>query len=535
MSASTFLDRAPIARWTSGPSRAQLTLGLIIVALAVRAIGLNDRPLWLDEAYSAWFASRDWHYLWTVVPTYEPHPPLYYSILKLWSSLFGETPLALRSLSVVLGIAAVPMTIAAAFEREQLRPSGNPQLSAAVAGFLVACLPMLVGLGQEARPYPLLVFAYALCIFAMFRLVRQLAQGGPGEWSTWIILGIGTELTLWAHGLGVLYALCLAVALGPALFEATNKARLWRGGVIALLTSGLYLPCLIMMVERSRDWAANWLAWHPSMLLQLVTFYSVAQVTTLASVVAAILMLLLAKRAVQQALRAKSWNADVMLLILWLGPPFLSAAISALLVPIFLPRTLAGTLVPASLAIAAALARTPSSRERVLITIAVCLTLFPSTLEAALRPSFERWDLVASYLSRNVSAGDQIWLYPSDSALPLKAAGSRFDGLVRPLPAPFPTLNVAGPIRAGWPAMVSLSRSDADKIASDPSLERVARIWLVSRQSGIFDPANDLPRALGRGRTAGPAEEWGYISVQAFTLPRQSRVGPLQQTFDRPR
>lgn len=533
MSASTVLDRAPIARWSSGPSRIQLTLGLVIVALAVRMMGLNDRPLWLDEAYSGWFASHDWHYLWTVVPTYEPHPPFYYSILKIWSLGFGKTPLAVRSLSVLFGIAAVPITIAAAFEREQLSPSKSPLLSAGMAGFLVACLPMLVGLDQEARPYPFLVFAYSMSIFATFRLVQQFARGECGEWSSWIILGIGTELTLWAHALGVLYAFCLAMALGPAWLKAANKARLCRGALIALFTIGLYVPWLIMMVGRTRDWGANWLAWKPSMLLQLVTFYSVAQVTNLASIVALVLVLLLAKRAVQQAFQKRCWNADVMLLILWLGPPFLSAAVSALVVPIFLPRTLAGTLVPASLAIGAALARTPSPRERVLLTTAVCLTMFPSTLEAALRPPFERWDLVASYLSRNVSAGDQIWLYPSDSALPLRAAGSRLNALVRPLPAPFPTLNVTGPVRAGWRAMVSLSKSDADRIAADRALEGVGKIWLVTRQSGIFDPANDLPNALGRVRKAGPAEEWGYISVQAFTL-RQPR-GPVPQTSDKER
>ena len=68
----------------------------------------------------------------------------------------------------------------------------------------------------------------------------------------------------------------------------------------------------------------------------------------------------------------------------WLGPPLLSALISAYFVPVFLVRTLAGTLVPAYLAIAGAVARTPSPRERLVLTIAICVTLVPSTFEAAL-------------------------------------------------------------------------------------------------------------------------------------------------------
>ena len=253
------------------------------------------------------------------------------------------------------------------------------------------------------------------------------------------------------------------------------------------------------------------------MLLQLVSMYSVVNVATIVSMVAVILMLLIAKRAVQQGYEESGWSANRVTLLLWLGPPLLSALISAYFVPVFLVRTLAGTLVPAYLALAGAVARTPSPRERLLLPILICVTLLPSTFEAALRPAFEQWDQVASYLARNVAPGDQVWLYPSDSALPLASAGAKISAPVRYLPAPFPTLGVTGPLRAGWPAMVSLTPEQARKIAADPSLRRVGTIWLVTRQSGVFDPHNDLPEALALVRQHGRAQEWGYISVQPFT------------------
>ena len=43
-------------------------------------------------------------------------------------------------------------------------------------------------------------------------------------------------------------------------------------------------------------------------------------------------------------------------------------------------------------------------------------------------------------------------------------------------------------------------------------------IWLVTRQSGIFDPDGDMPAALARVRRPGPAQSWGYISVQPYYL-----------------
>jgi hypothetical protein len=138
-----------------------------------------------------------------------------------------------------------------------------------------------------------------------------------------------------------------------------------------------------------------------------------------------------------------------------------------------------------------------------------------------LRAPAERWDSVASYLQRNVSPGDQIWLYPSDSALPLGKAAGRLPGTIRAVPAPFPTLGVEGPMRAGWPAMVSITPEQATKLASDPALRTVPTIWLVSRQSGIFDPAGDMPAALGRARSPGPVREWGYIAVQPYSAKPQ--------------
>ena len=67
----------------------RLALGVTLLALALRLVGVGSRPLWLDEAYTAFFSSRGWHELWTVVPTYETHPPFYYSLVKVWRELFG--------------------------------------------------------------------------------------------------------------------------------------------------------------------------------------------------------------------------------------------------------------------------------------------------------------------------------------------------------------------------------------------------------------------------------------------------------------
>jgi hypothetical protein len=87
---------------------------------------------------------------------------------------------------------------------------------------------------------------------------------------------------------------------------------------------------------------------------------------------------------------------------------------------------------------------------------------------------------------------------------------------VREIPAAFPTLNARGPIRAGWPAVVSVTRDQADALARDKALAKVSVVWLVTRQAGIFDPDFDMPEALAGVRRPGPLQQWGYITVRPY-------------------
>lgn len=520
MDGSRALQQSPsFARMGWRPTSTGMVVGLTLLALALRLTGLNLRPFWLDEAFSSWFSDHSFHYLWTVLPTYETHPPFYYSVLKLWRMLAGDSHVAMRGLSVLLGTLTVPVAMAIAFEQERQEPSARPLLRAGLAGFLVACSPLLMVIGQEARPYPLLTFGYAIAILALLRLMRQLKAGAPGSWLSWLLLGASAELTLWSHGLGLLYGVSLGLALLPLWLSAPmSRARLVRGIITATIVGLLYLPCLIMMASRAQDWGTNWLHWHPGLFLpQLLALYTVpVEALSVGSAVAALAMVLLIKRALVSTYISQGWNSDRTMLLLWLGPPILAALISALFVPVFLARTLSATLIPAYLVIAAALARSERPRERRIITAAICITLLPTAIVVAFHPAPERWDRLASFLSRNVAARDQVWLYPSDSALPLAEVGQKTPGTVRLLPAPFPTLGVSGPVRAGWPAMVSLTREQAEAIASDPALKRVAVVWLVTRQAGIFDPNGDLPRALAQVRRPGTLQQWGYITVQPY-------------------
>ena len=503
--------------WLGRATPSQAALGFAVLALLLRAVHLSARPLWLDEAYSAWFSARDWHYLWTVVPTYEPHPPFYYSVLKLWRGIAGGDAVALRGLSLLFSAITVPVMIAASLELEKLRPTGRPMLNAAICGFLAAASPMFVLLDQEARPYALMIFAYAVAVLGLVRLLREFAAGESGAWPSWLILAAGTELALWSHGLGLIYAACLAGTLVPAwLASPRPRQRIVRGALVAAVILTAYAPCVAMMIGRVGEWGTGWLDWRPVMLIQLFALYTVPlDVLTVGSAVAAVALLLLTKRALQRVVAERGWSADRALALLWLGPPLIAVALSALVVPVFLLRTLAPALAPFYLAIAAALARTDDAKERTLLTAALVVTLIPTAIQVALRPASERWDEVRLYLQQHVHAGDEVWLYPNDSALPLDAAGPH-TYVRRSLPGEYPATRFKGPVRAGSPAVVSLTHDQAQAIARDPKYRPIKTIWLIGRQSALFDPQFELPRALRQVRKPGRMEKWDYINVQPF-------------------
>jgi hypothetical protein len=285
--------------------------------------------------------------------------------------------------------------------------------------------------------------------------------------------------------------------------------------VAAALVLLAYAPCLLMVVARAGDWHSGWLSWNAAMPFELLQLYTVPmELFGIGSAVAAVAMLLLAKRAFGAAFSVRGWNADKALLLLWLGPPLAAVLISSLWMPIFLLRTLGATLVPAYLAMAGALARTPAPRERLAVSALLVVTLVPLSLQVALKPAPEQWDRLGSYLAANVRPGDQVWVYPNDSALPLRAAAPDARYALRGVPGEYPALGFKGPIRAGSPAVPSLTGAQAAALAR--AAPRGGTIWLVTRQRAIFDPHGDVPRALAAVRRPGAAANWGYIQATPY-------------------
>lgn len=133
-------------------------VGLILVALAVRVPRLGATNLWLDETNSWLLAKYSLPTLLANLRT-SPGSPLYFVLLKLWVLLFGESERALRSLSLVVSLALIPVTYTLG-ARTISRRAGL------LGTLLLACAPMQIYYAQEARVYMLVTFLTTCTVLA---------------------------------------------------------------------------------------------------------------------------------------------------------------------------------------------------------------------------------------------------------------------------------------------------------------------------------------------------------------------------------
>src|SRR3546814_973286 len=79
---------------------------LVAVGMVLRFV--TTSPLWLDEALSVNIASLPLGDIGDALRQ-DGHPPLYYWLLHGWMSVFGDGDVAVRSLSGVAGLLALPL------------------------------------------------------------------------------------------------------------------------------------------------------------------------------------------------------------------------------------------------------------------------------------------------------------------------------------------------------------------------------------------------------------------------------------------
>jgi len=216
---------------------------VLFLAFALRLIALQARPLWYDEAFAILYAGRSINEILygTLAQVQgaaaDVHPLFYYFTLHTWMNLFGQSVVAARMLSVLLGLGTVLSAWGLAREWFDDRV-------ATWAAMFTAASPFLIAYSQETRMYALLGFCSVSALWAFARAART------GNWRAWTAFTICGALALYSHNLGSLTFAALGLFVIARAVRRRERAA-WRLVAQTALAGGamvlLFLPWLILV------------------------------------------------------------------------------------------------------------------------------------------------------------------------------------------------------------------------------------------------------------------------------------------------
>ena len=312
-------------------------LGTTVLAAALVAFRIGRHGLWFDEGSTVGTVDRPLgDALWRIA-NWELNQSTYHLLVLGWQRVV-QSEAALRSLSAVFAIAAVPLAWLLARRLVGER-------AAVVAALLLAVHPFAVQWGQQLRGYSLLLLLTIVSTLLFIRAVES------PTWGRSIAYGVVTALAVYTQFFAVLVALAHVASL--PIRGALPRRLLVGAGVSAGV---LLLPALEFFVNREGD-PLDWVA-APGREQLLGTAEALAGgagaqllVYGLAAAVGTVVLL---RRALDRTDADAAWRAALPVLLL-VVPPAATLAVSITAKPLvearFLIIVLPGLVMVASAAI----------------------------------------------------------------------------------------------------------------------------------------------------------------------------------------
>ena len=371
----------------------RVLLGLTIFAGAwLRFHLLAHKSFWFDEGFSVGVARLDWTNLLHLLWVREANMALYYVLLKLWLG-FGISEFYVRSLSLVFGLAAIPMVYALGARLFGAR-------TGLIAAFLLSINAFHVRYSQEARAYTLLVFLSALCSWLWVRCIDDPA---PRNWRLYTVASL---LTVYSHFYGVLVVMAHWLSLGllpPAMRPRAAVLRWLRFFAYGVLP-------LVIVVWRVGAQPMNWLA-RPDSAIMRHFFESLAGNGGYKLLGLYVLSWIAAADGLRRSDRSQRWRYHV--LLLWLAFPIVAVFAVSQYKSIFLARYLIACL-PASVLLAAAgIARLRGIAQAGMLLVIGILSIGGvfSYYQRDFDVGRDDWRAATQYVLANAQPGDGIFFY----------------------------------------------------------------------------------------------------------------------------
>ncbi|HEX3046585.1 MAG TPA: glycosyltransferase family 39 protein [Bacillota bacterium] len=200
---------------------------LFCLQVIILWVGITHEGVWYDEACSVGIIRHPISEIWQVVKG-DVHPPLYFFMLKVFTSFFGNSVLVMRSLSA-LAILAVFLLGIGPIRRACGKTVGF------WFSFFVMVTPIYLGMAQEIRMYTWAVF------FVTGSLLYAYLAMAEGKKRDWILFGGFMLAAIYTH----YYALMAMVILCGliTLWFCFNLKK--RFNFMFLIVTGVAILCFL--------------------------------------------------------------------------------------------------------------------------------------------------------------------------------------------------------------------------------------------------------------------------------------------------
>jgi uncharacterized membrane protein len=190
MSSSGFPIERPLLRASSRlravPADVWALWALVVVATVIRILTIDNQSLWTDEALTAYEAHLPLGAMLNTVAHVETTPPLYFLVIWAWVHVFGLGEVALRTPSMLAGIALVPIAYLSARELAS-------RWAGVIAAAFVTVNPFLIWYSQEARAYMLLAALSGASFLWFCRARRDPSRRNLAWWAALSSLAVMTH------------------------------------------------------------------------------------------------------------------------------------------------------------------------------------------------------------------------------------------------------------------------------------------------------------------------------------------------------
>lgn len=227
-------------------------IGLIILMLLYAASYISllfNQNVWTDEAFTIQLVRENtWSQIWQATAV-DVHPPLYYYIVKLFVSVFGDSFFVYKFVSVV------PMLLLSLLAYTKVRKIAGED-TAILFVIFVNAIPCVLEYVVQIRMYSwALAFVTWAGISAYEFCVKQ-------KWSSLVALTLASICACYTHNYAMLACVYIYVLVGAFMirewFRKKDKKGCMKWLLSGVIVAVCYLPWLLVLYRQTTDRIGNY-------------------------------------------------------------------------------------------------------------------------------------------------------------------------------------------------------------------------------------------------------------------------------------